>query len=234
MLLNNDFVVEASAETAWTLLTDLERVATCLPGASLDGRDGDAYVGGVTIKVGPISANFRGTAQFAEQDDAAHSATITASGKDPKGQAAVTATIRARLEPEGPQRTRVLVDTELDISGRMAQFGRGAIADVSVRLMRQFADNLSVQITQETAEPGALGTAAAAPGAVPAGAAPRTVVPAAPASPGVDAFSLVGPVVLKRLGPGAAAFAFGVAVGWGWRGRRDRRWQRTDRLGELR
>jgi carbon monoxide dehydrogenase subunit G len=231
MLLNNDFVVEVPAETAWTLLTDLERVATCLPGASLDGRDGDAYVGGVTIKVGPISANFRGTAQFVEQDDAAHSATITAAGKDPQGQAAANATIRARLESEGPRRTRVLVDTELDISGRMAQFGRGAIADVSARLMRQFADNLSAQIVRDTAPPAAPGPAVAAPGPIPAAATPATVVlPAAPASAGLDALSLLGPVVLKRVGPGAAALVVGVGVGWGLRGRRDRRRHWTHRL----
>jgi carbon monoxide dehydrogenase subunit G len=219
MLLNNDFTVEVPAETAWTLLTDLQRVAACLPGASLDGRDGDAYVGGVAIKVGPISANFRGTAQFVDQDDAGHSATITAAGKDSRGQAAANATIRARLEPEGPHRTRVLVDTELDISGRMAQFGRGAIADVSARLMRQFADNLAAQISLETAPPTAPGTAATAPGPTPATAVP----PAAPAAAGLDALSLIGPVVLKRGGPAAAALLAGVAVGWGLRGRRDRR-----------
>jgi carbon monoxide dehydrogenase subunit G len=233
VLLNNDFLVDVPADTAWMLLTDLERVATCLPGASLDGRDGDAYVGGVTIKVGPISASFRGTAQFVEQDDAAHSAVIAAAGKDPKGQAAANATIRARLEPEGPARTRVLVDTELDISGRMAQFGRGAIADVSARLMRQFADNLGVLIAQDSAP--SPGTSVPVPGHGPATATPAAVVlPAAPAPAGLDALSLIGPVVLKRVGPGAAALAVGVAVGWGLRGRRDRRRHWTRRLLGLR
>jgi carbon monoxide dehydrogenase subunit G len=235
VLLNNDFVVDVPADTAWTLLTDLERVATCLPGASLDGRDGEAYVGGVTVKVGPISASFRGTAQFVEQDDAAHAATITAAGKDPKGQAAANATIRARLEPDGPGRTRVLVDTDLDISGRMAQFGRGAIADVSARLMRQFADNLSAQITAGSLAPAAPAALAAAspsvtsPAAVPAPARPAPAP--APAPAGLDALSLIGPVVLKRVGPGAAALAAGVALGWALRGRRERRRHWTRRLG---
>jgi carbon monoxide dehydrogenase subunit G len=233
MLLNNDFVVEVPAETAWSLLTDLERVASCLPGAVLDGRDGDAYIGGVTIKVGPISASFRGTARFVEQDDAAHSAVIAAAGKDPKGQAAANATIRARLEPEGPGRTRVVVDTELDISGRMAQFGRGAIADVSARLMRQFADNLGVLIAQEPTSSPAV--PAPAPGQAPATAAPApapvaVVLPAASAPGGLDALSLIGPVVLKRVGPAAAVLAVGVAMGWGLRGRRDRRRHWTRRL----
>jgi carbon monoxide dehydrogenase subunit G len=231
MLLNNDFVVEVPAETAWSLLTDLERVASCLPGAVLDGRDGDAYVGGVTIKVGPISASFRGTARFVEQDDAAHSAVIAAAGKDPKGQAAANATIRARLEPEGPGRTRVVVDTELDISGRMAQFGRGAIADVSARLMRQFADNLGALIAQEPTS--SSGVPVSVPGHVPTTAAPApvaAVLPAASAPGGLDALSLIGPVVLKRVGPAVAVLAVGVVMGWGLRGRRDRRQHWTRRL----
>ena len=231
MLLNNEFVVEVPAETAWSLLTDLERVASCLPGAVLDGRDGDAYVGGVTIKVGPISASFRGTARFVEQDDAAHSAVIAAAGKDPKGQAAANATIRARLEPEGPGRTRVVVDTELDISGRMAQFGRGAIADVSARLMRQFADNLGALIAQEPTS--SSGVPVPVPGHVPTTAAPApvaAVLPAASAPGGLDALSLIGPVVLKRVGPAVAVLAVGVVMGWGLRGRRDRRQHWTRRL----
>jgi carbon monoxide dehydrogenase subunit G len=228
VLLNNDFVVDVPADTAWTLLTDLERVATCLPGASLDGRDGEAYVGGVTVKVGPISASFRGTARFVEQDDAAHAATISAAGKDPKGQAAANATIRARLEPEGPGRTRVLVDTDLDISGRMAQFGRGAIADVSARLMRQFAENLSTQIAAGSLAP----AGPAAPSVTSSAVAPASAWPApAPAPAGLDALSLIGPVVLKRVGPGAAALAAGVALGWALRGRRERRRHWTRRLG---
>jgi carbon monoxide dehydrogenase subunit G len=232
VLLNNDFVVDVPADTAWTLLTDLERVATCLPGASLDGRDGEAYVGGVTVKVGPISASFRGTARFVEQDDAAHAATISAAGKDPKGQAAANATIRARLEPEGPGRTRVLVDTDLDISGRMAQFGRGAIADVSARLMRQFAENLSTQIAAGSLAPaGPAGPAApASPSVTSSAVAPASAWPA-PAPAGLDALSLIGPVVLKRVGPGAAALAAGVALGWALRGRRERRRHWTRRLG---
>jgi carbon monoxide dehydrogenase subunit G len=233
MLLNNEFVVAAPADQAWTLLTDLERVAPCLPGASLEGREGDAYVGSVKIKVGPISAHFRGTARFVEQDDAAHAATISAAGKDPRGQAAANATIRARLQPEGPASTRVIVDTDLDISGRMAQFGRGAIADVSVRLMNQFAANLSAQIGGAPAHTGngaavpavgttAPGTAQAAVPAPPA-ATPQYTAPAPSSDAGLDALSLIGPVVVKRFGPGLVAVLAGALLGWTLRGRRDRR-----------
>jgi carbon monoxide dehydrogenase subunit G len=232
MLLNNEFVVDAPPAQAWDFLTDLERVAACLPGAALEGRDGDAYVGGVKIKVGPISANFHGTARFVEQDDAAHSATISAAGKDPKGQAAANATIRARLEADGASRTRVLVDTDLEISGRMAQFGRGAIADVSVRLMNQFADNLSAQISGGADVPSsgtepAPGPAPAAAGVV--GSETRSA-PAPAAEAGLDALSLIGPVVLKRLGPPLAAVLGGAALGWYLRGRRERNRPWTHRL----
>lgn len=229
MILNNDFVVDAPAAQAWSLLTDLERVASCLPGAALDGRDGDDYVGGMKIKVGPIAAQFRGTARFLEQDDTRHSAVIQAAGKDPKGQASAQATISARLEPEG-ERTRVVVDTDLAISGRMAQFGRGAIADISVKLLDQFARNLGAEIAAG-GQPAAAPTpptpshVPAAPAHVPA---PRPA-PAPAVEEEMNALALVGPVVLKRFGPGAGAVLAGVAVGWALRGYRDRRralWQR--------
>ncbi|TFV59843.1 carbon monoxide dehydrogenase [Geodermatophilus sp. DF01-2] len=235
MQLNNEFVVTAPADQAWTLLTDLEKVAACLPGAALDGRDGDDYSGNVKIKVGPISAHFRGTARFVEKDDAAHSAVISAAGKDPRGQAAANATIRARLQPEGPASTRVIVDTELDISGRMAQFGRGAIADVSVRLMSQFADNLGAQIGADaglapahTAN-GSPAPAASAPTPT-AAPAPAYATPAPSSDAGLDALSLIGPVVVKRFGPGLAAVGVGVVLGWSLRGWRDRRRPWVQRL----
>lgn len=234
MLLNNDFVVDAPAETAWALLTDLERVARCMPGAALDGREGDAYVGGVTVKVGPISASFRGTARFLEQDDAAHAATISAVGKDPKGQATANATVRARLEAEGPQRTRVMVDTDLEISGRMAQFGRGAIADVSARLLRQFAENLSAEIAAGGV---AASPAASSPLVAPGAPAPAmvqgspAVAQVAPAAASLDAFALIGPVVLRRVGAPAAALISGLALGWFLRERRERRRHLIRRLG---
>jgi carbon monoxide dehydrogenase subunit G len=219
MLLNNEFVVDAPAQTAWTFLTDLERVAVCLPGASLDGREDEAYVGRVKVKVGPISANFQGTARFIERDDAAHAATIVAVGKDQKGQATANATIRARLEQEGPSRTRVLVDTELEISGRMAQFGRGAIADVSARLMNQFADNLSARITTAPATNTEVGTGPDIPvAAVPT--APAGVANGPAGGTGLDVVSLIGPVLLKRLGPVLLGAVLGATGGWLLRGRR--------------
>lgn len=154
MQLKNQFEIDADLDQTWNLLTDLERIMPCMPGAALDGIEGDNYLGNVKIKVGPIGAHFRGTARFVQKDDAAYRAVISASGKDPKGQAAANAQLHAWLEPISPTRTRVLIDTDLDISGRMAQFGRGAIADVSNRLIGQFVGNISGLLTQPAGAPG--------------------------------------------------------------------------------
>jgi hypothetical protein len=150
--LKNEFVVAAGVAETWALLTDLERIAPCMPGATLQGREGTDFRGEVKVKVGPISAHFHGVASFVEQDDAGYRATIKASGKDQKGQATATALIHARLEEESSTSTKVFVDTDLDITGRMAQFGRGAIADVSSRLIKQFTDNLSAEIRRGVGE----------------------------------------------------------------------------------
>jgi carbon monoxide dehydrogenase subunit G len=217
MLLTNEFEIDADLEHTWTLLTDLERIMPCLPGASLDGRDGDNYLGNVKIKVGPIGAHFKGTAFFAQKNDAAHTAVISASGKDPKGQAAANAQITARLERVSPSRTRVLIDTDLDISGRMAQFGRGAIADVSNRLMGQFADNLSTQLLGGPAAPtGAQvsapqGSAGSAPTSYAATSAP-SAAPAAAAD--MDVMSLVLPMIKERYGQAIAGALLGFGLSW--------------------
>lgn len=218
MLLTNEFEVETDLEQTWTLLTDLERIMPCLPGASLEGREGDNYLGNVKIKVGPIGAHFKGTAFFAQKDDLAHTAVISASGKDPKGQAAANAQISARLEAMSPTRTRVLIDTDLDISGRMAQFGRGAIADVSNRLMGQFADNLSVQLlgpgggsVAPSAAPANAPTPAAAGGTTYA-APPSAAAPAASAD--MDVMALLVPMVKDRYGQAIAGGLLGFFLSW--------------------
>ncbi len=210
MLLTNDFVVDATVEDTWRILTDLERIAPCMPGASLDGRDGEDYLGSVKIKVGPISAHFHGTARFVEQDAQAQRATIQASGKDPKGQASASATIQARLEAQGDRRTRVLVDTDLDITGRMAQFGRGAIADVSSRLIKQFTDNLGRQVLsgqEASASVRVPSPALAGPAAAPSASPAPAAMSAEPG--GLDVLSIMGPVIARR----AAGPLIGLLVG---------------------
>jgi carbon monoxide dehydrogenase subunit G len=141
MELTNEFRVGASPDEAWALLTDLERIAPCMPGAELQEVDGDDYKGIVKVKVGPITAQYKGVARFVERDDAAHRAVLRAEGRETRGQGNASATITAQLTPDG-EGTKVSVVTDLTIAGRVAQFGRGILADVSTKLLGQFADCL--------------------------------------------------------------------------------------------
>lgn len=216
MLLKNEFEIDADLDRTWALLTDLERIMPCLPGAALDGREGDTYLGNVKVKVGPIGAHFKGTAHFAEKDDASRSAVIAASGKDPKGQAAANANIHARLEPVSATRTRVLIDTDLDISGRMAQFGRGAIADVSNRLMGQFVANIGALLDEPGAPAAApaAGTATPPPYVAPAAPRPTASVSASADEASMDVMSLVLPMVKERYGQAIAGGLIGFLLSW--------------------
>ena len=158
MHLSNTFTVSLPVDQTWVTFLDLERIAPCLPGAAITDVEGDSFHGGVKIKVGPISAQYRGIATFVEKDENAHRAVISAKGKDVGGQGNAEATIVATLTPHGDG-TQVHVDTDLDLSGRVAQFGRGVISDVTGRLLTQFAKNLEAEINA-----GSLGGSAAADG----------------------------------------------------------------------
>jgi len=141
MELTNSFTVSVPVEDAWAVLTDVERIAPCLPGAQLQEIEGDEYRGIVKVKVGPITAQYKGKAIFLEKDDVAHKAVLEASGRDTRGQGNANATITAVLEPAG-EGTEVTVTTDLTVTGKVAQFGRGVLADVSTKLLGQFVDNL--------------------------------------------------------------------------------------------
>ena len=145
MQLVHEFSVPVPVEQAWQVLTDVERIAPCLPGAELTGVDGDAYHGQVKIKVGPITAQYRGTASFAEKDEARHRVVLKASGRDTRGQGNASATVTAEMAPADGG-TTVSIVTDLSISGRAAQFGRGVMADVSTRLLEQFVRNLEAGV----------------------------------------------------------------------------------------
>ena len=145
MELTNEFEIPLSLDDAWRVLTDLEQVAPCMPGAQLQEVEGNEYRGVVRVKVGPITVDYRGSATFVELDEGSHSAVLRATGRETRGQGNATATVRATLEPRANS-THVLITTELDITGRVAQFGRGALADVSTRLLGQFADNLAASL----------------------------------------------------------------------------------------
>jgi uncharacterized protein len=145
MELTNEFVVPVAVDEAWKLLTDVELIAPCMPGAELQEIDGDEYRGVVKVKVGPITAQYKGKATFVEKDDAAHKAVLRAEGRDTRGQGNANATITASLEA-GEDGTRVKVVTDLSITGRAAQFGRGVMADVSTKLLGQFVDCLEKNV----------------------------------------------------------------------------------------
>jgi len=147
MDLNHEFVVNVPVAEAWVILTDLERIAPCLPGAQLTEIEGDTYRGQVKIKVGPILAQFKGQASFVSRDDVAHKASLKGEGRDTTGKGNASATITAELTSVTPTSTKCNVHTELSISGKVAQFGRGALADVSDKLLAQFSENLNQLIS---------------------------------------------------------------------------------------
>jgi len=153
MDLDHEFTVEVPVADAWAILTDLQRIAPCLPGAELTEVDGDIYRGQVKVKVGPIIAQFKGQASFVFRDDAAHTATLKAEGRDATGKGTASALITAQLTAITPTSTKCTVHTDLTISGKVAQFGRGAMADISDKLLTQFSDNLNKLISSGEAAP---------------------------------------------------------------------------------
>ena len=151
MDLNHEFAVNVPIDQAWQILTDLERIAPCLPGAQLTEIEGDTYRGQVKIKVGPILAQFKGQASFVSRDDNAHKATLKGEGRDTTGKGNASAMITAELTSITPTSTKCTVHTDLSISGKVAQFGRGALADVSDKLLAQFSENLNQLIAESPA-----------------------------------------------------------------------------------
>jgi carbon monoxide dehydrogenase subunit G len=222
MKLANEFTVGVPIEQAWAVLTDLELIAPCMPGAQLTGVSDGVYTGRVKIKVGPVTAEYAGTAKFAENDVAAHRAVIDARGRDSRGQGNATALISAQMRADGTS-TVVTVNTDLAIAGRIAQFGSGMIKEVSAKLLGQFVQCLEQKLSAGSADTQAIeaesvapeaAMAAADPGAVgqttPAAAGPDAVTAAEPAA--LDLLSVAGGAVYKRLLPLAAAVIVVVVV----------------------
>jgi carbon monoxide dehydrogenase subunit G len=149
--LENSFTVPVPIDEAWRVLLDIERIAPCMPGAALDSVDGDDFTGRVKVKLGPINLTYQGKASFIEKDEAAHKAVIDARGKDQRGNGTAAAVVTAKLAAEGSI-TRVDVLTDLNITGRPAQFGRGVMTDVGNKLLGQFADKLAAQLGEGDAQ----------------------------------------------------------------------------------
>jgi carbon monoxide dehydrogenase subunit G len=159
--LENSFTVPVPVDEAWRVLLDIERIAPCMPGAALDTVTEDDFTGQIKVKLGPINLTYQGKASIIEKDEAAHRAVIDARGRDQRGNGTATATVTAQLRAEGAA-TRVDVLTDLNITGRPAQFGRGVMTDVGNKLLGQFADKLAAQLRDADAPPAA-GTHAETP-----------------------------------------------------------------------
>ena len=201
MELRNEFVVALNIDKAWAVLTDIERIAPCMPGAQLEEIRDNNYHGVVKVKVGPIAAQYRGKASFVERDDAGYRAVIRAEGRDTRGQGNASATITATLAEQGDG-TLVTVITDLAITGRAAQFGRGVLADISTKLLGQFVNCLENSLLAN------MGPAVNSPPA----AAHRTEP--------VDLLDTLGlPPIIRRLVPALVAVTVGA---WLLRRRRSR------------
>ena len=213
MELEHSFTVPVPADQAWDVLLDVERVAPCMPGATLDSVDGDEIKGKIKVKLGPVSMTYAGTARFTERDRDAGVVTLEASGKETRGAGTAAATIRSELHGQGGQ-TEVTVHTSLNVTGRPAQFGRGMMADVSAKLIGVFASNLADMLATgngsapQPAVPGPAVQATAHAAPVPTATTPASTTPAAASAPGDDSLNLLqvaGLPVLKRIAAPAGA-----------------------------
>ena len=259
MELDNSFTVPATPDHAWEVLLDVERIAPCMPGATVEEFDGEVVTGRIKVKVGPVALTYRGTAKFLERDPEARVVVLEASGKETRGAGTASATVQASLEPAAAgEGTQVVIHTTMNVTGRPAQFGRGVIAEVGGKLVEKFADNLA-QLISDSNAPSADATAAETSSAdvadsaaeassadvaspadvagpaevagpadvaspvtstVPPAAAVRPASSAATTRPTADGdddslnlVRLVGPAVLKRVVPVAAALVVVVLLG---------------------
>jgi carbon monoxide dehydrogenase subunit G len=231
--LDNSFTVPVPPEQAWDVLLDVERIAPCMPGASVLSVDGDEIEGQVKVKLGPLSLTYKGTAKFTEKDQESHTIAIEANGKETRGAGTASANVTATLKPgDTGAETVVSIHTSLNVTGRPAQFGRSLLPEVSGKLIQQFATNLEAMITADTAtdetavgdapapETGEVSAespveaAATAPTEAPS-PAPVAAKPAAPVvqrEESLNAFKFVVVPILKRLVPVAAIGAAGAAI----------------------
>jgi len=205
MELENSFVVPADMETAWKTLLDVEAIAPCMPGATLTSFDGDNFTADVKVKLGPVMMLFGGEGKFVKRDEDTHTVVIDASGKEKKGAGTAAAVVTAQLIAEGPESTRAQIVTDLTVTGKAAQFGRGVMSDVSKRLIDQFAANLETVIMTRKAHESAP-PASSAPivdGAEPTVTATVTPPPPAPVlnNEALDLGSAAAIPVLKRVLP---------------------------------
>ncbi len=218
----NEFTVNRPIDEAWPIICDLERIAPCMPGAQLDEIEGEIHRGRVKVKLGAVATEFKGEAHFVERDDEAHTAKLVGKGRDTKGRGNASADISATAEALSPTSTKCTVVADIHITGKIAQFGRGILGDVSKKLVDQFANNLNEMLddqgtapaaddatadeaesteTQSTEAGTADATETAAAGAAAAEEAPKVRRIEGPAAEPVDLADMAGPAVAKRVVP---------------------------------
>ena len=169
MQLENTFTVAAPIEKAWEALNTPQTIAPCLPGATLTEYEGDTFTGTVKVKLGPISLTYKGKGVYMERDDAAHRVVIDASGRDSRGNGTAEATVTGTMAADGPDKTAVTMVTDMKITGRPAQFGRGVISDVADKIIGQFASCVASKLQAGDAPSEEASSEGSAP--VPAGGA---------------------------------------------------------------
>ncbi len=204
MDLNHQFEVPVPVEEAWKILTDVERIAPCLPGAELQEVEGDTYRGVVKVKVGPIQAQFKGQASFIERDDAGHKAVLKGEGRDTGGKGNAAAVITAQLSALSPTNTECKVHTDLSITGKVAQFGRGAMADISEKILAQFVVNLNELIAAQPASSAMVNDTTETPSASTTDGVRKIDGPEAKP---IDLLDAAGAPILKRALPVVAVVA---------------------------
>jgi carbon monoxide dehydrogenase subunit G len=203
MKIANEFTVSAPIEDAWQVLTDLEQVIPLMPGAQMTGREGDDVLGKVRVKVGPVTSEFSGKVHFVEQDATTHRAVIDGKGKEARGTGNAAATVTAQLHDAG-ERTRVTVDTDLKIVGKLAQFGSSMLQQVSEKLLGQFVESLEAKLAADSASAAPVDNGEVRPVA----AAPQQ-----PEAEPIDLIQLAGGGALKKYGPSiVGAFLVAAAV----------------------
>jgi len=207
MDLVHEFTVPVPVDDAWRILTDVERIAPCLPGAQLQEIEGDTYRGIVKVKVGPIQAQFKGQASFVEQDHVAHRVVLKGEGRDTTGKGNASALITAELTSLNASSTSVKVLTDLSITGKVAQFGRGAMADISDKLLAQFVENLNTLIGEQQASPAPAAPAPAAATSTDEDEAPQIRKIDAPEAEALDLLSVSSGAIVKRAIPVVIAIA---------------------------
>jgi carbon monoxide dehydrogenase subunit G len=231
MKFSNEIEVAQPPKELFAFLTDVERVAPCLPGASIDGREGDDYTGSMKVKVGPITGTYKGKMRFVEQDEDALRAVMSARAAEVNGQGDAEAKITTRIEEAGEDSSRIVMETDLQMRGRVAQFGRGAMEKISQRMFDEFARNLEREMSRggeaapEPPSDAAEEPAAEAEPEAEAAPAPREAEPAARADGGgggaeaqaLDAMSLfVAPALKKAMpyvGPALIGLGYGYLLG---------------------